>query len=131
MPESGTARLQRGREKPIYAVRRIAGAPTVGYEKPTSMPSRNGRCSGHAPIPNQNQPASGALRPLTSRELEVAELIARAKTNSQIGKILGCSPWTVKTHVEHILEKLEMDSRLEVGIWWVELRRDGGKSLLR
>ncbi|HEV2805045.1 MAG TPA: helix-turn-helix transcriptional regulator [Chthoniobacterales bacterium] len=95
------------------------------------MLPRNGPNSGHLPKPQDQRLASGASRLLTSRELEVAELIARAKTNSQIGKILGCSPWTVKTHVEHILGKLEMDSRLEVGIWWVELQRDGGKSLLR
>ncbi len=92
------------------------------------MPSRNGRAGGNPPIPEQKRLASGESGLLTPRELEVAELIAAAKTNSQIGVILGCSPWTVKTHVEHILEKLQMDSRVSIGIWWVEVQLNGASS---
>ncbi|HEY5075426.1 MAG TPA: helix-turn-helix transcriptional regulator [Pyrinomonadaceae bacterium] len=92
------------------------------------MPSRNGRTSGNTPNPEQKRLASGESRLLTPREREVAELIAAAKTNSQIGVVLGCSPWTVKTHVEHILEKLQMESRVSIGTWWVELQLNGGSS---
>jgi len=48
---------------------------------------------------------------LTNREAEVAQLVLRGKTNKEIGKILFISPFTAKTHVNHILKKLQIKSR--------------------
>ena len=64
---------------------------------------------------------------LTRRELEVIEWIVAGKRNSDIGRILGCSPRTVQKHVQHILEKLHLETRTEVCVWWYErrLNRDG------
>ena len=64
-------------------------------------------------------------RPLTKRELEVVEWIAAGKRNAEIGKILGCSSRTVQKHVQHILEKLHVETRIAVCIWWYEHRIDG------
>jgi two-component system NarL family response regulator len=50
---------------------------------------------------------------LTSRELEVLELIARGKTNREIGALLDITEGTVKGHVNNILSKLGVAGRTE------------------
>ena len=92
------------------------------------MPSGNGRDSGNPPNPKQEHLASGELRPLSPRELEVAEWIAAAKTNPEIGEVLGCSPRTVQKHVEHILDKLKVGSRISIAVWWAQQQLNGGSS---
>ncbi|MEN9366363.1 MAG: hypothetical protein RL489_721 [Pseudomonadota bacterium] len=48
---------------------------------------------------------------LTPREAEVLYWVARGKTNRDIGDILGSSPATVKKHLEHVYEKLGVETR--------------------
>ncbi len=50
---------------------------------------------------------------LSGREREVLECLAQGKTTSQIATDLFISENTVKTHVRHILEKLEASNRAE------------------
>ncbi len=50
-------------------------------------------------------------RGLTAREDEVLHWIAEGKTNNDIAAILGMQPGTVKKHVEHIFEKLGVETR--------------------
>jgi DNA-binding NarL/FixJ family response regulator len=49
--------------------------------------------------------------PLTPRETEVLSWIAKGKTNRDIGDILGMSHRTVNKHLEHIFEKLGVETR--------------------
>ena len=86
------------------------------------MPSPNGRQNGNSPRLRVKRAISVESRPLTKRELEVVEWIAAGKRNREIGKILGCSSRTVQKHVQHILEKLHMETRIAVCIWWYEDR---------
>ncbi|MEN4011181.1 MAG: response regulator transcription factor [Bellilinea sp.] len=51
--------------------------------------------------------------PLSDRELEVLECLATGQTTNQIAAHLFISENTVKTHVRHILEKLEASNRTE------------------
>lgn len=48
---------------------------------------------------------------LTPREAEVLLWIAQGKTNAEIGTILGTADNTVKKHIQHIFEKLGVDTR--------------------
>lgn len=48
---------------------------------------------------------------LTAREVEVLHWIAAGKTNNTIAAILGMQTGTVKKHVEHIFEKLGVETR--------------------
>lgn len=50
---------------------------------------------------------------LSSREMEVLDCLAQGKTTAQIASELFISENTVKTHVRHILEKLEASNRAE------------------
>jgi DNA-binding NarL/FixJ family response regulator len=58
---------------------------------------------------------------ITSRELEVLELIARGATNRTIASALEISPNTVRSHVQNIRAKLDASTRLEAV--WLARRR--------
>jgi non-specific serine/threonine protein kinase len=55
--------------------------------------------------------------PLTSREQQVARLVARGLTNRQIASELVVTEATAAKHVENIREKLGLNSRTQVGAW--------------
>lgn len=57
---------------------------------------------------------SSAVSPLTKREEEVAELVARGFSNKEIARALSVALPTVKTHMHHILEKLRFKHRNEI-----------------
>ncbi|HEX2012142.1 MAG TPA: response regulator [Roseateles sp.] len=48
---------------------------------------------------------------LTAREAEVLYWVVKGKTNQDIGDILGSSPRTVQKHLEHVFEKLGVETR--------------------
>jgi DNA-binding response OmpR family regulator/DNA-binding CsgD family transcriptional regulator len=55
--------------------------------------------------------ALSAVFKLTAREAEVLYWLAQGKTNRDIGDILGTSPATVKKQLEHVFEKLGVETR--------------------
>ncbi len=62
---------------------------------------------------------ANGTRALSARELEVASHISQGLSNKEIGRALGISEPTVKKHVGHILAKLHLQDRLQVGIYIV------------
>jgi non-specific serine/threonine protein kinase len=54
---------------------------------------------------------------LTARELEVARLVADGLSNPAIAAQLFLTRATVKSHVSHILQKLALDSRVQLAGW--------------
>ena len=64
------------------------------------------------PLPpgNREEPAT---RPLTEREIEILRLIAKGLSNNEAARVLTLSRATVRTHLEHIYEKLEVTNRVE------------------
>lgn len=64
------------------------------------------------PLPpgNREEPPT---RPLTEREIEILRLIAKGLSNNEAARVLTLSRATVRTHLEHIYEKLEVTNRVE------------------
>jgi DNA-binding NarL/FixJ family response regulator len=75
------------------------------------------------PLAAVQLPASGAepgqplVYPLTRKEVEVAILVAQGKTNKEIASRLFNSERTIDNHVQHIYNKLTIDSRAELAVW--------------
>ena len=67
------------------------------------------RFAGVAPA----APPPVGLAELTPRELEVLRLIARGRSNAEIAQELFVSDHTAKTHVAHILQKLDARDRVQ------------------
>ena len=69
---------------------------------------------------NDRGPGSGGFVPnpdaisvLTDRELEILQIIAKGLSNNEAAKVLGLSKATIRTHLEHIYEKLDVTNRVE------------------
>ncbi|KOX20088.1 LuxR family transcriptional regulator [Saccharothrix sp. NRRL B-16348] len=64
-------------------------------------------------IPRPTPPPK-ELDDLTAREHEVLHFIARGLSNSEIGRELHIGDTTVKTHITHILQKLDLRDRVQL-----------------
>lgn len=85
MPESGPAPAGALKSEEEAAAERAAGAP----------PPPTGR------------------RALTERELECLQIIAKGLSNNEAARVLGLSKATIRTHLEHIYQKLDVTNRVE------------------
>lgn len=67
---------------------------------------------------------------LTEREREVLDHVARGQSNKVIAQALDISHNTVKLHVRHIMDKLNLRSRVEAAVFAFEFRseQDAAKS---
>ena len=74
------------------------------------------------PLPKPAPPVKSAPDPeLTNRQLEIARLIAEDLTNRQIADRLFLSERTVETHITNILNKLGLNSRVQLSRWIAEV----------
>jgi DNA-binding NarL/FixJ family response regulator len=67
--------------------------------------------------------------PLTHRESEILNLVARGLTNKQIGYLLGISEQTVKNHLTSLLRKIGASDRTQAVVYalkhgWIRLPED-------
>ena len=61
--------------------------------------------------PGEAGPSRLTTAALTPRETEVLSWVAKGKTNRDVADILGMSPRTVNKHLEHVFEKLGVETR--------------------
>jgi DNA-binding NarL/FixJ family response regulator len=74
-------------------------------------------------------PPPDPLQPLSPRERDVLQLIARGQSNRQIARELAIGEQTVKTHVRSILIKLGLQDRVQAAIFALRHQADSGKHL--
>jgi len=72
------------------------------------------------------QPAASELDKLTPREREILDCLARGESNKGIARILDLAESTVKIHVQSVLKKLKLNSRVQAAVYAVEHRRQNG-----
>jgi NarL family two-component system response regulator LiaR len=63
------------------------------------------------------QPPFAAVDALTERELSVLKLLARGRVNAEIAEALNISDATVRTHISHILDKLQCSNRVQAALY--------------
>lgn len=93
-------------EQLIAAIRTVAGGDALLSPAVTKRVIEQ---FTHMPRP---RPPEG-LDELTARELEILRLIARGLSNAEIANELFISETTVKTHVTHVLQKLDLRDRVQ------------------
>ncbi len=73
---------------------------------------------GAATPPARAAPAQVASKvdSLSQRELDILRGIARGQANKEIARALGIAETTVKIHVQHILRKLDVSSRVHAAV---------------
>jgi DNA-binding CsgD family transcriptional regulator/ArsR family metal-binding transcriptional regulator len=59
---------------------------------------------------------------LTPREIQVLKLVAEGSSNPEISEMLNISAHTVKSHVIHIFNKLNVNDRTQAAVWAVQNR---------
>lgn len=64
--------------------------------------------------------ADDLLSPLTPRERDVVRLLARGAPAREIAETLVISRGTVRSHIEHVLTKLQLHSRVQLAAWAVQ-----------
>jgi NarL family two-component system response regulator LiaR len=95
-------------------------AGAMGYVRKDADPSvllaavravGRGRTYIDPAVATQLAHAVGAPEELTSRETDVLRHVALGRSNKEIGSALGIGEETVKTHVGHLLAKLQVENR--------------------
>lgn len=90
----------------VLAVGEVSGRVLRHRPVPAAIP---------AAVPAADQAAAG--HPLSPRELEIALLIAKGLKSKEVGNKLDIERGTVDKHIEHIYNKLGVDSRAQIAIW--------------
>lgn len=73
-----------------------------------------------APAANPEPPPSDPIHSLSPREREILCLIARGDSNKHIARALDIAETTVKIHVQHILRKLALSTRVHAAVYAAE-----------
>ena len=104
------------------AIRRAArGEPVVSPEMMGKLVAafQSQGMSASEPAPEEEQPAPQ----LSPREEEVLREIARGASNKEIARQLAIAETTVKIHVQHILRKLGLSSRVQAAVYASDRQR--------
>lgn len=77
----------------------------------------------HAMRHDATHPKTTAEAGLTEQEQRILERVAAGKSNKLVARELGITEGTVKVHVKHLLRKLNLRSRVEAAVWYVDQQK--------
>lgn len=86
----------------LRIVNKSSDGSSAGAQPAAASTPASGRTAGE-----------GIVHVLTDRELEILQIIAKGLSNNEAAKVLGLSKATIRTHLEHIYEKLDVTNRVE------------------
>ena len=97
-------------------LRTMAGHSVVSPEMTSKLVSafQSSRVEGPPPAPAVDPDPIHSLSP---REREILTHIARGASNKEVARDLGIAETTVKIHVQHILRKLNLSSRVQAAVY--------------
>ncbi len=102
------------------AIRRVMRGENVVAEEMTGKLVAAYRDAAASQLQSSSLPVAARSAPrldaLSQRELEILRGIARGQGNKEIARSLGIAETTVKIHVQHILRKLAVSSRVHAAV---------------
>lgn len=104
---AGIRRAMRGES---VIAEEMTGKLVAAYREAAAPPA-----AASVPVPPVSK-----LNALSPREQEILHGIARGQSNKEIGRALGIAETTVKIHVQHILRKLDVSSRVHAAVMAAE-----------
>jgi len=109
---AGLVAKQAGFEALVRAIRAVAAGELWANRRVTARTVEHlVDARGHASFSDQ----------LTARESEIAEAVGRGLRNKEIARRLQISEKTVKSHLNNIFRKLQVDNRFAVGLYGLTL----------
>jgi two-component system nitrate/nitrite response regulator NarL len=97
----------------LDSIRRAADGDSVISPQMTGKLVRGLQAAGDAPLATEKD----ALSP---REREILLHLAKGSSNKEIARNLDVAESTVKIHVQHILRKLNLSSRVQAAVYAIE-----------
>ena len=97
----------------VTAIQRAAAGESVMREAMTTKLMQQFRAGAATPLPSDEAR-------LTPREREILACLARGESNKEIARRLDLAESTVKIHVQNILKKLGLSSRVQAAVYAVE-----------
>jgi two-component system nitrate/nitrite response regulator NarL len=96
--------------------RTMAGESVVSPEMTSKLVSafQAGQGAASAPAPAID---ADPIHSLSPREREILSLIAKGASNKEVARDLRIAEATVKIHVQHILRKLNLSSRVQAAVY--------------
>jgi DNA-binding NarL/FixJ family response regulator len=102
-------------EKVVEAVREVAGGAAL-----LSPSVTRSLIAEFARRPTLSRAAAPELAQLTERELDVFKLLVRGYRNEDMARLLTLGESTIKSHVQHLYQKLGVRDRVQVVIYAYE-----------
>nr|AHI58827.1 WelR2 [Hapalosiphon welwitschii UTEX B 1830]AIH14790.1 transcriptional regulator [Westiella intricata UH HT-29-1] len=111
----GMVALTREKGMPPFNIQNLADLSALCLHLSTWVATVNSQTISISLKPSeQTRLNSFDVKPLTPREVEISELVARGFTNAEIGKALGIQENSVKQALKRMFRKLEVSSRAEM-----------------
>ncbi|CAM5790816.1 response regulator [Castellaniella caeni] len=100
----------------VAAIHRIAAGDAIVADEMTRKLVEQFRQRGGS----ESAAPRGSRDRLTQREREIVQCLVRGESNKLIARSLDLSESTVKIHIQNILKKLNLNSRIQVAVYAVE-----------
>lgn len=107
--------LKRARPEELLEAVRVVGSGDA-----VLSPAVTRRVIQHLAPPRCTEPAPAHLASLTGRERDVLDQIARGLSNAEIAAVLCIEESTVRTHIKHLFQKLQLRDRVHAVIYAYE-----------
>ncbi|SFO56411.1 non-specific serine/threonine protein kinase [Actinomadura madurae] len=118
---SGYGHLMRYHDACVDDTRRVLGpsAFRTEFDRGAALPGEDGLAYAlqETAAPDAPDRDAGRSSPLTPRETQIARLVAEGESNKRIAAALVISQRTVEGHIEHIMNKLGFNSRVQIAGW--------------
>jgi two-component system nitrate/nitrite response regulator NarL len=98
-------------------LRTMAGDSVVSPQMTSKLVSAFQARQGDVPTTAAESTPADPIHSLSPREREILAHIARGASNKEVARELGIAEATVKIHVQHILRKLNLSSRVQAAVY--------------